>query len=179
VNTTVFVVPLDVVTEMFRFPTVALLVIVRVALIVVEFTTVKLTGARLTPPVSPNSPVALVRLVPVRVTGTLMLPLAGCVAEFGEIEVSIGAGRPTVNVTVPLVPPGVVTLTVLAVAAAVDGIANVAVTVVAFTTVMPLTVMSPPDTVTAVAPVKLVPVRVTGTLVPLTPVVGAIEVSVG
>src|ERR1700738_2807276 len=54
-----------------------------------------------------------------------------------------------------------------------------AVTVVEFTTVMLLATTSAPDTFTADAPVRLVPVRVTGTLVPITPVLGAIEVSVG
>jgi len=51
--------------------------------------------------------------------------------------------------------------------------------VVLFTTVRPLTVTPVPDTVTAVAPVRLVPVRVTGTLAPCVPIEGAIVVSVG
>ena len=44
---------------------------------------------------------------------------------------------------------------------------------------MALTVMPPPDTVTAVVPVRLAPVRVTGTVVPRTPDVGEIVASVG
>jgi hypothetical protein len=85
----------------------------------------------------------------------------------------------TVNVTVLLVPPGVVTLTVLAVWAAVAEIVKFAVTVVAFTTVMALTVIPAPDTFTAVVPVRFVPVKVTETVMPRWPVLGAIEVKVG
>ena len=44
---------------------------------------------------------------------------------------------------------------------------------------MPLTVTPAPDTFTAVVPVRLVPVIVTGTLVPRRPEVGEIEASVG
>jgi len=85
----------------------------------------------------------------------------------------------TVKVTVLLVPPGVVTLTVLAEMVAVPEIVKFAVTVVELTTVKPLTVMPVPDTLIAVAPVRLVPVRVTGTTVSRTPEVGEIEVNVG
>src|SRR5262249_32179112 len=51
--------------------------------------------------------------------------------------------------------------------------------VVSFTTVRGPTVTPPPDTVIAVAVSSRVPVMVTGTVVPFTPVLGAIEVSVG
>src|SRR5438105_8930020 len=44
---------------------------------------------------------------------------------------------------------------------------------------MPLTVTRLPDTFTAVAPVRLVPTRVTATLLPRNPDVGLIEASVG
>jgi len=44
---------------------------------------------------------------------------------------------------------------------------------------MPLAVTPAPDTFTAVVPVRLVPVIVTGTAVPCRPVAGAIEASVG
>jgi len=75
-----------------------------------------------------------------------------------------------VNVTALLGPLGVVTVTALAVTGAVVGIWNTAVTVVEFTTTMLVTVTlaapTPPGTVTAVVPVRLVPVMVTGTLVP-------------
>ena len=50
------------------------------------------------------------RLVPVRVT-TTALPRAPVV---GVIEVSVGEGASTVNVTALVVPPGVVTVTLLA-----------------------------------------------------------------
>ena len=116
--------------------------------------------------------VAPVRLVPVRITGTVV-PWA---PEVGLIEVSVGPC--TVNVTVLVVPMGVVTLTVLAPVVAAAVMAQFALTVVAVD-VMPVHVTRVPDTVTAVAPVRLVPVRVTGTVVPRTPVVGAIEVKVG
>lgn len=102
--------------------------------------------------------------------------------ELGVIEASVGVpGVTTVNVTGLLTPPAVLTVTFLAVNEAVAEIANVAVIVVSFTTVKPLTVMplTPPppplDTLIPVEPVKPVPFRVTGTLVPLAPVVGEIE----
>src|SRR5258708_39011614 len=82
------------------------------------------------------------------------------------------------------VPPGVVvTLTALFPVAAVAAIAQFALTVVAVGGVTVLmgqtTLPAVPDTFTAVAPDRLVPVRSTGTLVPRAPDVGAIEVSVG
>ncbi len=56
---------------------------------------------------------------------------------------------------------------------------SVAVTVVGFTLAKLVTVMlGEPGAVTAVAPCRFVPVRVTGTAAPRTPDVGAIEVSV-
>ena len=82
-------------------------------------------------------------------------------------------------VKVLLVAPFVVTLTFLAVRLAVAVIVKFAVTVVAFTTVTALAVTPVPDTVTAVVPVKLVPVRVTATTVPRPPLLGVIEVSAG
>ena len=78
-----------------------------------------------------------------------------------------------------LVPPGVVMLTVLAVSAAVDEMVKVAVALVGLVTERPLTVTPVPETVTLLAPVRLVPVKVTVTLVPWRPVVGAIVVKVG
>jgi hypothetical protein len=96
----------------------------------------------------------------------------------GAIELNTGPS--TVKVSVLLVPPGVVTLTVLAESVAVPEIVNVVVIVVEFTTVMAPTVTPVPDTA-AVVPVavKLVPVRVTGTAAPRRPVLGATEFSVG
>jgi hypothetical protein len=120
--------------------------------------------------------VAPVRLVPVRVTGTVV----PCVPEVGEIEVRVGAGRAiTVNVRALVGPPGIVTVTFLALTVAVAEMLRVAVTVVVFTATKLLTVTPVPDTVTAVAPVRLTPVMVTGTTVFSTPLLGVIEVSDG
>jgi hypothetical protein len=88
-------------------------------------------------------------------------------------------GAKTVNVTVLLVPPGVVTLTVLAVAPAVPDIVNVAVTLVSFTTLTPLTVMPLPETVIAEVSLRPVPVRVTATTLPRRAVAGLILVRTG
>lgn len=78
-----------------------------------------------------------------------------------------------------LVPPAVVTVTDRAVSAAVAEITKVVLTVVALTAVKLLTVTPVPDTTTDCAPSRLVPVRVTTTVEPRTPVVGVIAVSVG
>jgi hypothetical protein len=75
--------------------------------------------------------------------------------------------------------PGVVRMTFLAPSEAVGAIAKVAVTVVEFGTVRPLTVTPVPDTDIDVTPVRPVPVRVTLMLVPCTPVLGVIEVRLG
>ncbi len=56
---------------------------------------------------------------------------------------------------------------------------KLALTVVEPVTERPLTVMPFPDTVIPVAPVKLVPVSVTATVVPCVPEVGLMEVRVG
>jgi hypothetical protein len=117
--------------------------------------------------------VAPVRLVPIRVTGTVVL----CVPVVGLIDVSVAPC--TVNVTALLVPPGVVTVTLLAVSAAVLVTTQFAVTVVVVGVPVMVQVTPAPDAVTAVAPLRLVPVRVTGTVVPRTPEVGLMEVSVG
>ena len=94
------------------------------------------------------------------------------------VKLNVPCGAVTVNVTVLLVPAGVVTLTVLAERVAVFEIVKVVVTVVELTVNAP-TVIPVPDTFTAVAPVRFVPVKVTGTMVPRAPDVGAMEVSVG
>jgi hypothetical protein len=95
------------------------------------------------------------------VTGTLVPRTP----ELGLTEVSVGAGGlTTVNVTLFVIPMSVVTLTFLAERVAPVEIAKVAVTVVSFTTVTLLTVIPLPETLTAVAPVRPAPARVTGTL---------------
>ena len=182
-NGRVLVVPIGVVTPMFLIPVVAVLDTLRVTVIVVEFTTVKVPAAAVTPPPppSPVSPVAPVKFVPVMVTGTASVPVAGCVAEFGLIEVSVAPC--TVKGTALLVAaaPATVTVTLwtVVIEAPVEMVNN-AVAVVGLMTVTPLTVMPPPETATVVLPtMKLVPVSVTRTTVPRTPVGGATEVNVG
>jgi hypothetical protein len=54
-----------------------------------------------------------------------------------------------------------------------------ALTVVELTAETPVAVTPVPEIVTAVAPDRLVPVRVTGTVVPCVPLVGLIAVRVG
>src|SRR2546430_13424096 len=116
-----------------------------------------------------------VGIVNVRVLTPNTVPSVPFVAA---VKVNVPCGAVTVNVTVLLVPPGVVTLTVLAPSAAVGVMVKVVVTVVEVTVKAPA-VTPVPDTITAGAPVRFVPVKVTATAAPLAPDVGAIEVSVG
>lgn len=156
--------------------------IVKVALSVVEFTSVTPLTVIPVPDTFIVFPPGNVKLVPVSVTATLVELPVECVADVGEIAVSVGAVTATIlnafdNVTLP---PGVVTVTLLAPSAAPVAIVKFAVIVVEFTTVTPLTLTLVPDMVTEVPlVVKLVPVRVTATLVPCAPDVGAMELSVG
>ena len=176
VKVTVLLVPPGVVTVTFLAVSAAPLEIVKVAVIVVEFTTV--TPLTVTPPPATATAVLarpLVKLVPVSVTATVLLRAP----TLGAIEVSVGAAAFTVKVVLLLVPTGVVTVTFLVFCAAALDIARVAAILVEFSTVKLLTVTPVPDTVTAVAPFRLVPVRITGTLLFLTPVLGALEVKVG
>jgi hypothetical protein len=177
VNVAVVLVPFDVVTTATLLaPAEAVLAMLRVAVTVVELTTVKVPVATVTPVPSPVSPVPPDKLVPVSVTGTLVprTPV------LGVIEVRVGLA--TVNVEVVLVPFDVVTTaTLLDPAGAVLAMLRVAVIVVELTTLkVPVATVTPvPSPVSPVAPAKLLPVSVTGTLVPLRPVLGVIEVSVG
>ncbi len=105
--------------------------------------------------------------VPVLVTVTTLVTAA---RGLGIVKVRVRT--PTTVVSVPVVaavnvnvPCGAVTV-------------NVVVTVVEVTVTAPA-VTPVPDTVTAVAPVRFVPVKVTATEVPWAPDAGAIEVSVG
>lgn len=154
----------------------ALTAIVKAAVIVVEFTTTTLPTVIPDPDTVTLVPVG-VKFVPVSVIG-MTVPRT---PELGATELSVGAGgKTTVNVTALLVPPGeVVTVTFLALSPAPAVIAKVAVTVVSFTTVRPLTVTPLPETLIAVALARPLPVNVTGTLVPCAPVLGAMEVSDG
>src|SRR5215471_7382811 len=104
------------------------------------------------------------KFVPVSVTGTL----DPAPPEFGLIPLRAGGGGLIVNTVAGEVPPDVVTVTFVAPGVAFAAIPNVAVIWVAFTTTRLLTVMLAPAF--TVAPVtKLVPVSVTGTLVPAVP----------
>jgi hypothetical protein len=203
VNGTLVVVPPGVVTVMFRAPSAAPDVTLNVAVIVIAFTTVSDPVARLTPPPRPPMvvPVA-VKFVPVRVTGTARagLPPAGWFAEFGLMEVNVGAGGfVTVNGSVLVVPIGVttpmfLTAVVLAVAEMLIWAATVVPHPVAgppvghgsstvtlpATRVIPPPPPPPPRPLSDVAPVRLVPVNVKlRALLPLVPVAGATPVSVG
>jgi hypothetical protein len=174
VKVTVLLVPPGAVMLTFLAVSAAPVVITKFAVTVVSFTTFKLLT--LTPAPDTAIAVAPVRFVPMRVTGTVIPRWP----ELGAIDAKVGTGGvTTVNVTVLVVPPGAVTLTFLAVSAAFAAITNDAVTVVALTAVTPVTDIPAPETFTAVAPVRLVPVRVTGTVSPRPPVVGEIELNVG
>jgi hypothetical protein len=85
-----------------------------------------------------------------------------------------------VNVCALLVPPTVVTVTFRAVAGAFAAIVKVTVKLVVLVTFGVPTVMPVPLTITVVAPAtKLVPVKVTPTAFPATPVFGCTSVNVG
>ena len=85
----------------------------------------------------------------------------------------------TVNATELVVPFGVTTAMLRLPVPAVPAMVSVAVACVALTTVRPLAVAPVPETVTAVAPVRPLPVRVMGTAVPRKPAVGATVVNDG
>jgi hypothetical protein len=78
-----------------------------------------------------------------------------------------------------VVPIDVVTVTLWAPTAALEAMTRFAVTVFAFWTVTPVAVTPVPETVTPVAVPRLLPLKVTETVVPRTPVVGLIELSNG
>jgi hypothetical protein len=160
------------VTATFLSVSPAVVEIVKVAAIVLALMTVSPLTATPAPDTATVVPVA-VKFVPVSVTGTVVPRTP----ELGETDVSVGAGgATTVNVVVPI---GVVTLTFLVVRPAVVVIVNVPVTVESFTTVRPLELTPLPDTLIAVAPVRPLPVNVTGKLAVCSPVAGEIEVKVG
>jgi hypothetical protein len=170
VKGTVLVGPLGVVTLTFLVDGVAFAATMNKAVAVLSFVT--LNRITVTPLPTPFSPVAPVRPEPFRVTWK-RLPRA---AEAGVIDVNV-AGTVTLKLTVLVVAPGTLTLTVLAPVVAVPAIPNVAVTVVSFTAVNAVTVIPVPDTFKDVAPVRPAPVNVTGTLVPRSPAFGLIDES--
>jgi hypothetical protein len=158
VNVSALLVPPSVVTVTFLAPTAAVAEIVRLAVTVVS---VAVSPVTVTPPPDTVIPVAVSRLVPVRVIGTIVFrrPVTGA------IEVSVGAGGlTTVNAPVRMlvVPAVAVTLMFLAEVVAVGAIAKVVVSVApSGLTVTAPTVMPLPVTFTVVAPVSRWPVRVT------------------
>ena len=176
VNGIVFVFPIGVARPRFRIPSVAPFGITRFAVTEVGLTTVRPVAVIPDPP-RPFTPVAPVRLVPVKVTGTVE-PRA---PEFGAIDVRVGPC--TVNGSALLAAAAPATLTVTLWAAVVEALAEMvkfAVAVVGLVTFTALTVIPKPETATVVSPVmKLLPVSVTATVVPRTPVAGEIEVNVG
>ena len=152
------------VTVMLLGPIVAVLVVLKVALICVGLTRVTPVTVRPFAGATTLTVDPAVKLLPARTTATgLAAATVRRKPEAGVIEERIGVpGFTTVKVTGVVVPAGVVTVTFLAVRAAVAVIVNVALTCVSLTTVKPLTVMPPPVTFTAVAPVRLMPVNTTG-----------------
>ena len=107
---------------------------------------------------------APLKLVPVMVTTSPVL------SGVGVNEVMVGAGMKVKELSLVAVPPGVVTLIV-----PVAPVPTVAVSEVELVTVKEDVAV--PPTVTAVAPVKLVPVMVT--TVPVPPLLGVKDVIVG
>jgi hypothetical protein len=167
--------PPAVVTVTLRALSVAPLVITKLAVIVVLFTTV-------TPEVNTPVPeIAIVlpkvKFVPVSVTATI----APRAPLFGEIDVSVGAGGATiVNGTAFELVPSDVTVTLRTPSVAVEDMVSVAVTLVpSVAGVTPETVTPPPDTLIEVTGLSPVPARVTATAVPRAPLLGEIEVSFG
>jgi len=172
VNVTPFVVTPDDVTVTVSPPSVAFAAIPRVAVICVALTTCTLLTVT---PLPLRFTVAFAaKFVPVKVTGTF----APCTPLIGVIEVSVGVPV-TVKVAPFVVIPDDVTVTVSAPTVAFAAIPKVAVICVALTTCTLLTVTPLPLTFTVAFAAKFVPVKVTGTFVPWTPLVGLIEVSVG
>jgi len=114
------------------------------------------------------------KFVPVSVTGTF----EPCAPLVGLIEVRVGVAV-IVNVTPSVVTPDDVTVTVPPPTVALAAMPNVAVIWVALTTTTLLTVTPLPLTFTVAFGAKFVPVNVTGTFEPCTPLVGLIDVNVG
>jgi hypothetical protein len=120
---------------------------------------------------------APLRLLPLMVTDTVVprLPLVGL------IEVIAGAVTVNAPVSVLLLPlAAVVTVTSRAVAGAVVEITQLAVTCVPPAFEAALEHVTPVlDIVTPLAPLRLLPLMVTGTVVPRSPLTGLIDVMVG
>src|SRR5689334_25428605 len=157
-------VPPEVVTVTLLVPSVALAAIVNVALIWVALVILMLVTVM---PAPALTVAPLTKLEPVRVTGTA----APTMPPVGLMPVSVGGGGLMVKVAGILVPLEVVTVTLAAPVGALAAIAKLAVICVLLTTVTLLTVILAPAL--TVEPLrKLFPFKVTGTLVPTTPLAG-------
>jgi len=164
-------VPPLVVTVTFLAPTAALAAIVNVALICVLLVMLRLPTV--TPAPAPTV-APLTKLEPFKVTGTLV-PWK---PEFGLTPVSVGASGLMVKVAGALVPLEVVTVMLAGPSGAFPEIVKFAVICVLLTTVTFVTVIFAPAL--TIEPLrKLVPVKVTGTVVPTTPLAGDTDVTVG
>ena len=131
-----------------------------------------LTSAVQDPPLHPLGLALTVNTVEPPLEGT-----RGTVVGVTE-NVQVSGGL-TVKFTELLVPPGVVTETVVLPVAALPAMVNVVVICVGVMTVQPLGVMPPFPTLTVQGEAKLVPVKVTGTVALRAPLVGLMDVSVG
>jgi hypothetical protein len=121
---------------------------------------------------------------PVAVLLTVMVPVLVVVLAVVVVNAGLGPEKVTVapvtlNATALLAPVGVETVTLRGPCAAPFVIVQFAVRLVAVLGAGPVIVqVTPvPDTFTVVATVRLVPPRVTGTMAPLAPLVGRIELS--
>jgi hypothetical protein len=175
VNVAALLVPAVVLTVTLREPVAAEVVIVKVAVIWLEFTTLTLltvTPEPLTLTVSPEA-----KLAPAKVTFTA----APSVPLGGVTEVSVGPEllAATVNVTALLVPAEVVTVTLREPVAAEVPMVNVAVIWPALTTVTLLTVIPEPLAATVAPAARLAPARVMFTAAPCVPLAGVTDVKVG
>src|ERR1017187_9612546 len=156
-------IPPEVVTVTFVPPSVALAAILKVAVICVALTTV--TPLTVTPALATLTVAPEMKPVPVKVTRTV----APRARLDGLIEVTFGPPGITVKDNGPLVPPDVVTVTLVGPVVALAAMVKVAVIWLALTTVTPLTVMPALATLTLAPEIKLLPVNVTGTPLPSVP----------
>src|SRR5476649_2014496 len=127
------------------------------------------------PLASNTSRLAKDRLVPVTITGSL-IPVTPCE---GVILVNWGASGRTINVVVTAPPSGVLMVMICGPSGAIGLMSKVTLiwAAVVGSTTQPVVVM--PVGRVRIASVKLVPVKVTGTLVPTTPTARVMPVSVG
>jgi hypothetical protein len=171
VNGTAPLAPPDVVTVTLPAPIGALAAIVNVAVIWLALTTATLLTET---PAGAETAVPGTKLLPLSVTVTA----EPAIPDTGVIALSPGGGGTMVNTAAGDVPPAVVTVTFTVPNVALAGIVKVAVIcVVLATTTLPAVI--PPPAFTVAPLTKLLPVRVTGTLVPVTPELGATFVSPG